>query len=81
MPIGALNWMVCLVPGNRADPLPPQTFGCKRTAATMFGKITLPWGVCIPLDAPVNLRSDYPNWGPTTGNFTTLASCSASCVK
>ena len=67
-------------PPDMTDPLPPQTFACKKTARTMFGVITLPWGVCIPLDAPVNLRPDYPNWGPATGNFTTLAACTAACV-
>ena len=43
--------------------LPPQTFACKRAAKTMFGEITLPWGVCLPRNAPVNLDQSYPNWG------------------
>jgi len=61
------------------DILPPQTFGCKRTAKTMFGTVDLPWPVCIPLDAPVNLRPDYPNYGPLTGSYTTLADCKEVC--
>jgi polygalacturonase len=61
------------------DPLPPQTFACKRTAKTMFGTVALPWPVCLPLDAPVNLRPDYPNYGPATGNYSSLAECKAAC--
>ena len=63
------------------DPLPPQTFGCKTSATTQFGDVLrFPWGVCLPLDAPVNLRPDYPNWGATTGPFASLAACRAACV-
>ena len=62
------------------EPLPPRTFACKRTAKTMFGEVQLPWPVCIPLDAPVNLRPDYPNWGPAVGNFSSLEECKASCT-
>ena len=61
------------------EPLPPQTFACKKQAHTMFGTIDLPWGACIPLDAPVNIRPDYPNWGPAIGNFSSLAACQAAC--
>ena len=61
------------------EPLPPQTFACKKQAHTMFGTIDLPWGVCIPLDAPVNIRPDYPNWGPAIGNFSSLVACQAAC--
>jgi hypothetical protein len=59
--------------------LPPQTFACKKTAKTMFGVVQLPWGVCLPLDAPVNMDSSYPNWGPATGNYASLADCQAAC--
>eukprot|EP00040_Diaphanoeca_grandis_P026601 m.149349 g.149349 ORF g.149349 m.149349 type:complete len:610 (-) comp30652_c0_seq1:337-2166(-) len=69
----------CVLPASASDPLPPQMFACKTTATTMFGKVVLPWGVCLPLDAPVNLRPDYPNWGPTTGNYTSLTQCQAAC--
>ena len=61
------------------EALPLQTFACKRSAKTMFGEVQLPWPTCIPLDAPVNLRPDYPNWGPATGNYTSLESCKAAC--
>ena len=61
------------------EQLQPQIFGCKKSAATMFGKVDLPWGVCIPLDAPVNLRPDYPNWGPVTGSFGSLVECQNAC--
>ena len=61
------------------EPLPPQTFACKRTARTMFGQVALPWPVCIPLDAPVNLVPSYPNWGPATGSFASLEECKAVC--
>ena len=70
-------------PGNGpppSPPLPPQTFVCKRTAKTLFGEITLPWGVCIPTNAPVNINPRYPNFGPTTGDFASLAACKSSCV-
>ena len=70
----------CHTPAGASDPLPPQQFGCKRSAKTMFGEVEFPWGVCIPLDAPVNIRPDYPNWGPITGPFASLAACKAACV-
>jgi len=47
-------------PPPATKPLPPQTFGCKRTANTLFGHITLPWGVCLPLDAPVITSHNNP---------------------
>jgi hypothetical protein len=56
-----------------------ETFGCKRTANTMFGTVDLPWPVCIPLNAPVNLRPDYPNYGPASGNYSSLVECKAAC--
>ena len=60
---------------------PPSTYACKRTANTEFdGVIQLPWPVCVPLDAPVNVYPDYPNWGPLTGHFATLAACQRACV-
>jgi hypothetical protein len=46
----------------------------------LFGDVEFPWGVCIPLDAPVNIRPDYPNWGPITGPFASLAACKAACA-
>ena len=61
------------------EPLPPQTFACKRTARTMFGEVALPWPVCIPLDAPVDLVPSYPNWGPATGSFASLGECKVAC--
>ena len=63
-----------------SEPLPPQRYSCKRVAHTMFGVVDLPWPVCIPLDAPVNLRPDYPNWGPVTGNYSSIEACRASCI-
>ena len=63
-----------------SPPLATQQFSCKRTAKTMFGVLTLPWGVCVPLDAPVNLDPNYPNYGPTTGTYKTLAACKSACV-
>jgi hypothetical protein len=70
----------CHTPAGATDPLPPQQFGCKRSAHTLFGDVEFPWGVCIPLDAPVNIRPDYPNWGPITGPFASLAACKAACA-
>jgi polygalacturonase len=63
------------------DPLPsPRFYSCKTTANTMFdGTILLPWPVCVPLDAPVNIRPDYYNWGPTKGVFDSLSSCRQEC--
>ena len=66
--------------GRLGPPLPPQTFACKRTAKTLFGEITLPWGVCLPLDAPVNLDPNYPNFGPAQGRYSSLVDCKAACV-
>jgi polygalacturonase len=55
-------------------------YTCKTTAKTMFyGTVQLPWPVCIPMDSPVNLRPDYPNWGPTTGAYSSLNACQAVC--
>lgn len=70
----------CVAPPGNSDPLPPQRFACKHIAKTMFGEMALPWGVCFPLDAPINLRPDYPNWGPASGDYSTLAECKAACV-
>ena len=70
------NFKGCTPPG---PPLPPQSFSCKKTAKTLFGEITLPWGVCINSAAPVNMRPDYPNYGPTEGAWPTLAACKAAC--
>jgi len=61
------------------DILPAQRFSCKQNARTMFGTVALPWPVCIPLDAPVNLRPDYPNYGVAIGNYSSLAECKARC--
>lgn len=61
-------------------PLPlPRFYACKTTAKTMFGQVKLPWGVCLPMDAPVNLRPNYPNYGVARGNFSSLAECRAAC--
>jgi hypothetical protein len=60
--------------------MPPQTFACKRTAKTLFGEITLPWGVCLPLDAPVNIDRNYPNWGAAKGSYASLTACKAACI-
>jgi polygalacturonase len=54
-----------------AGALPPPRYACKPTAA---------WGVCLPLDAPVNNDPHYPNWGPTTGDFASLEACKAQCT-
>eukprot|EP00038_Savillea_parva_P016137 m.16080 g.16080 ORF g.16080 m.16080 type:complete len:538 (+) comp3351_c0_seq1:221-1834(+) len=70
----------CNVPSSAADPAPPSRYSCKRTAKTMFGLVNLPWPVCIPQNAPVNLRPDYPNWGPVTGDYATLDACKAACI-
>ena len=67
--------------GAWPDALPPQTFACKTTAKTLFGDVTLPWGVCIPHNAPVNLRADYPNYGVATGAYSTLAECTKACDR
>ena len=48
-------------------------------AAPRFGEITLPWGVCIPQDAPVNLDSHYPNWGVASGDYASLRACKLAC--
>ncbi len=59
--------------------LPPQSYTCKREAITMFNTVQLPWPVCIPLDAPVNLDPTYPNWGPTDGHYFSIEECRAVC--
>ena len=68
--------------GKWKEKSPAQTFGCKRNANPMFGKVSikLPWGVCIPFEAPVNLRPDYPNWGEISGKYNTLAECIRACT-
>jgi hypothetical protein len=69
------------VPPTPEAPLPQQFFACKTVARGLFGgEVRLPWGVCIPLDAPVNIRPDYPNWGPATGNYSSLAACQSECL-
>jgi len=67
---------------DRCDDVVPQPrYSCKTTANTeLFGTIQLPWGVCIPSDSPVNINSEYPNWGPAEGDFESLADCQAVCV-
>eukprot|EP01051_Picozoa_sp_SAG22_P008112 SAG22_NODE_601_length_8666_cov_7.089413_3_plen_198_part_00 len=74
----------CRRPANQpSPPLPPQKYGCKKTAKTLFGEITLPWGVCLPAMAPVNVNPAYPNWGPLVGGgykYKSLAACKAACV-
>ena len=32
----------------------------------------------LPLDAPVNLDPEYPNWGATDGDFASLPACRAA---
>ena len=65
-----------------AAPVPTMRYGCKRNAIDQFGSVfTFPWPVCIPLDAPVNVNSSWPNWGPVEGNFPTLRACKASGCK
>ncbi|KAH8092128.1 glycosyl hydrolase [Aureococcus anophagefferens] len=59
-------------------PLPAMTFSCKRVARTLFGEITLPWPVCVPREAPVNVYRDYPNWGPAR-RLPSLGACKAAC--
>jgi hypothetical protein len=54
-------------------------YSCKTRANSQFGVVTLPWGVCIPSDSPVNNDPDYPNWGPTYGDFTSLEECRVAC--
>jgi hypothetical protein len=57
----------------------PMRYGCKRNATDQFGSVfRFPWPVCIPLDAPVNVNSSWPNWGPVEGNFPSLQACKAS---
>ena len=70
----------CVPPASASDPLPPQMFACKRNATTMFGHVNFPWGVCIPLDAPVNMDPTYPNWGPAVGRYASLAECNMVCA-
>jgi hypothetical protein len=59
------------------DKLPSSRFFARKTTAhTMIsGTIQLPWPVCIPLDAPVNILTEYFNWGPTIGSFSSLEDC------
>jgi polygalacturonase len=66
-------------PWNESLPS-PRYYTCKTAAKTLFyGTAQLPWPVCIPMDSPVNLRPDYPNWGPTTGVYSSLHACQADC--
>lgn len=69
----------CVPPPSASDPPPRQTYGCKKSAMTLFGPVTFPWAVCVPLDAPVNMFPSFPNYGPTKGNFATLAECQTGC--
>eukprot|EP00038_Savillea_parva_P011290 m.196461 g.196461 ORF g.196461 m.196461 type:complete len:490 (+) comp19815_c0_seq1:27-1496(+) len=69
----------CVAPPSSTDKPPPQTFGCKDSAMTLFGAVTFPWPVCVPLNAPVNLFPTFANYGPTSGQFATLAACQAAC--
>lgn len=63
------------------DAAPRPHYACKTTAAPQFGApIRLPWGVCLPSDSPLNNAPDYPNWGPTHGDFETLEACRAHCT-
>jgi hypothetical protein len=56
-------------------------YTCKTAANTMMEEvIQLPWPVCLPLDSPVNLWPDYPNWGPTRGNYSSLEACWEACT-
>lgn len=69
------------VPSQQPPIRPQHAYACKRIAHGMFGTITLPWPVCIPLDAPVNNDPNYPNWGPVTGHYASLEECMADgCV-
>ena len=68
----------CVAP-DPGPPLPDMTFACKRVARTLFGEITLPWPVCVPREAPVNVYRDYPNWGPARGAYPSLGACKAAC--
>lgn len=68
----------CVAP-DPGPPLPAMTFSCKRVARTLFGEITLPWPVCVPREAPVNVYRDYPNWGPARGAYPSLGACKAAC--
>ena len=61
---------------------PAMRYGCKRSATDQFGTVfQLPWPVCIPLDAPVNVNSSWPNWGPVSGDYPSLDACKRSGCK
>ena len=66
---------------NESQPVSIR-YGCKRNATDQFGTaFPLPWPVCIPLNAPVNVNSSWPNWGPVEGDFATLQQCKSSgCI-
>lgn len=66
-------------PASPAPALKPMSFTCKTVAHGQFGTVKLPWGVCIPLEAPVNNDPDYFNWGPTAGKYLTLEACLEQC--
>ncbi|KAH8044789.1 glycosyl hydrolase [Aureococcus anophagefferens] len=68
----------CVAP-DPGPPLPAMSFSCKRVARTLFGEITLPWPVCVPREAPVNVYRDYPNWGPARVAYPSLGACKAAC--
>merc|ERR1712031_46650 len=61
------------------DVQPKPRYTCKTMAKSQFGTVKLPWGVCLPSDSPVNNDADYPNWGPTSGDFASLEECQAAC--
>lgn len=65
-----------------SDVLPSSRhYTCKTFAHTMFeGTIQLPWPICLPMDSPVNLRPDFPNWGQPNGVFVSLEACRSVCT-
>ena len=71
--------------GGNYDPICPETlpkggYACKTAAYTRdYDHIQLAWPVCIPKLAPVNIRPDYYNWGPTYGSFKSLKECQRLC--
>ena len=75
--------------GERSSAAPEQQqpqlamhYGCKTNATDQWGTVLqLPWPVCIPLDAPVNVNSSWPNWGAVSGNFASLEACKRSGCK
>jgi hypothetical protein len=67
---------------SEESPMAAMRYGCKRSATDQFGvTFTLPWPVCIPLGAPVNVNKSWPNWGPVVGDYSSLTACKSSgCV-